>query len=67
MLLNPDPDLFAQVFGRFSPHSINLSHEMIIESLITSAEACFGVKLINQPLSETEWQNILNSDIGSQQ
>lgn len=62
MLLNPDPDLFAQVFGRFSPHSINLSHEIIIESLITSAEACFGVKLINQPLSETEWQTILNSD-----
>ena len=62
MLLNPDPDLFAQVFGRFSAHSINLCHEMIIEALIISAEACFGVKLINQPLSETEWQTILNSD-----
>ena len=64
MLLNPNPDLFSQVFGRFSAHSINLSHEMIIEALILSAEACFGVKLVNQPLSETEWQNILNSDIG---
>ena len=59
MLLNPDPDLFAQVFGRFSPHQINLPNSTIIEALITSAETCFGVKLVNQPLSEMEWESIL--------
>ncbi len=62
MLLNPDPVLFTKVFGRFSSHQINLPTVKIIETLVISAETSFGIKLVNQPLSETEWEAILNSD-----
>ncbi|NJL37972.1 MAG: lipoate--protein ligase family protein [Leptolyngbyaceae cyanobacterium SM1_4_3] len=61
MRLNPDPDLFKQVFG-VELEAIALpfySKETIIEALTTAAQRCFNLHLTPQPLSETEWQEIL--------
>jgi lipoate-protein ligase A len=59
MLLNPDPDLFTQVFGEFAPHRVKLpipiSEDrlipLVIESLTIAAQECFQVDLINPPLA----------------
>jgi len=63
--LNPDPDLFKQVFGVEAaiaplPHSI----ETIIEALTTSAQQCFNMSLTLEALSDGEWQEILGVGSG---
>lgn len=58
MLLTPDPDLFTQVFGRFSAHQISIPTATLMEALIQAVEDCFGIELVTQPLSESEWQAI---------
>ncbi|PSF39124.1 biotin--protein ligase [Aphanothece hegewaldii CCALA 016] len=65
MVLNPDNNLFEQVFN-CSPPKVNLpfSHfnfetiSVIIDTLIKSACQCFNIDLIYQPLSDSEWQQI---------
>lgn len=61
--LQPDPKLFAEVFGTefFPPVQLpqNLDLEKIIAALITAANDCFNIKLVVQPLSQDEWQTIL--------
>lgn len=61
--LQPDAELFSQVFGTesFSPVQLpqNLDIEKIIAALIAAAEDCFGMELKVQPLSESEWEAIL--------
>ncbi len=60
MKLNPDPELWRQVFPEaHSPlKNISLSNLEIIESLTHSAESCFGMELREQPLSPQEWKEI---------
>jgi lipoate-protein ligase A len=62
MRLNPDPDLFKQVFGvemQAIALPFNRSRETIIEALTASARQCFDIQLTSQPVTETEWQEIL--------
>lgn len=58
--LNPDPDLFKQVFGITleAIASFPYSKETIIEALTASAQQCFNIHLTPQPLSQKEWQEI---------
>ncbi|NJO41533.1 MAG: lipoate--protein ligase family protein [Cyanobacteria bacterium CRU_2_1] len=65
MQLESDPELFHRVFGsEIEPFDrpIHLSGENVIqgvvEALISSASAWFGVQLLTQPLSHEEWQQI---------
>lgn len=59
MQLNPDPDLFAEVFHQsLSPLWFSISHREITEGLKTAAEDCFGIKLVTQPLQSKEWEEI---------
>ncbi|MEC4817907.1 MAG: biotin/lipoate A/B protein ligase family protein [Scytonema sp. PMC 1069.18] len=63
--LQPDAELFARVFGAksFTPVQLpqNLDIETIIAALTTSASACFDAQLEVNPLSESEWQEIVSS------
>ena len=69
MRLNPDPDLFQQVFGEareaIAP-SWNCSRETLIQDvclgLMASAESWFGIQLSLCPLSDQEWQAILQDE-----
>jgi len=65
--LNPNPDLFHQVFGGLLPSSPSAfsprpypSHADIIQALTAAVSHCFGVELQHQPLSEPEWELILS-------
>ncbi|MTJ06436.1 biotin/lipoate A/B protein ligase family protein [Anabaena sp. UHCC 0204] len=64
MRLNPDPDLFKKVFDQeyFSsakfPQTIN--QETIINALIAAACDCFAMEIEVKPLSEDEWDMILD-------
>ncbi|MEQ8755652.1 MAG: biotin/lipoate A/B protein ligase family protein [Coleofasciculus sp. G1-WW12-02] len=63
--LEPDAQLFAQVFGE--PYAVNLPltqrgddlRQTVIEALTQAAADCFGVEFVVQPLSDLEWQEIL--------
>lgn len=61
--LQPDAELFAEVFGTesFTPVQLpqNLDIEKIMTALIAAAEDCFGMQLEAQPLSVSEWEAIL--------
>ncbi len=62
--LNPDAELFRQVFGVDLGSNLdlpeNLDQEKIINALITSACECFGMEIKVQPLSRTEWEEIIS-------
>ncbi|MFB2919417.1 lipoate--protein ligase family protein [Aerosakkonema funiforme] len=65
--LQQDPILFAQVFETAIPPPIDIPIiqraeapiQIVVEELIAAAERCFQVELQMQPLSELEWQAIL--------
>lgn len=61
--LQPDTELFAEVFGTESFTPVQLPHkphiEKIIAALIAAAEDCFDMHLEVQPLSPSEWEAIL--------
>ncbi|BAZ32963.1 biotin/lipoate A/B protein ligase [Cylindrospermum sp. NIES-4074] len=63
MQLNPDADLFKQVFGTesFSKPQLppNLDRDRVIEALIIAAGDRFAMQIEVQPLSEDEWKAIL--------
>lgn len=65
MRLEPDTQLFAQVFGEASPVNLPLTQrgddlkQTVIEALTQAAADCFGVEFVVQPLSDQEWQEIL--------
>ncbi|QXE24593.1 biotin/lipoate A/B protein ligase [Richelia sinica FACHB-800] len=63
MRLQPDADLFRQVFNTESFHPVqlpqNLNQEIIINALIAAACECFDIQLKLQPLTEGEWQAIM--------
>lgn len=63
MRLQPDVTLFHKVFGeKISPLKFPMTHQgktlvtTVIEALTQSAEECFGVQLVVQPLSPEEIQ-----------
>jgi len=60
MRLNPDPVLFQQVFEQPSEpfFTLPIPPQSIINALTTSAQKCFGMQLINQPLSKQEWHEV---------
>ncbi|MEQ8540449.1 MAG: biotin/lipoate A/B protein ligase family protein [Coleofasciculus sp. D1-CHI-01] len=65
MRLEPDAQLFTQVFGESSPVRLPLTQrgddlrQTVIEALTQAAADCFGVEFVVQPLSDQEWQQIL--------
>jgi lipoate---protein ligase len=63
--LNPDLELFNQVFGetiRHPPSAISqLSHAQIIDALTNSAQKHFQVKFEIEPLIDQEWSQIHTS------
>lgn len=65
--LQPDAELFQQVFGsevQFSPLPLaqtgKVRLETVVEALVQSAGQCFKAEFQVQPLSEVEWQAILS-------
>ncbi len=62
--LNPDLDLFKQVFNERtslpSPHILKLTNSQIVNSLIDAAQRHFQVKFETQPLADREWSEILS-------
>jgi lipoate-protein ligase A len=66
MRLNTDGDLFRQVFGiDLAPLQLPFAPEAVpqlIEALTASAQVCFNMELLAQPLTEAEWQQILDQE-----
>jgi lipoate---protein ligase len=60
MRLNPDPALSQQVFEQpiEAVLALKIPTQTIINALTTSARQCFGIQMINQPLSNKEWHEI---------
>lgn len=67
MRLNPNLDLFERVFSELitlPPAPISsLTHELIIDALITAAENHFQIKFEIEPLTDREWSQILDRQI----
>ncbi|MDZ8056023.1 MAG: biotin/lipoate A/B protein ligase family protein [Aulosira sp. ZfuVER01] len=63
--LNQDAELFTQVFGTESWTNVQLpqglSVEIIMTALMAAASYCFEMELVVQPLSSSEWEEILGS------
>jgi lipoate-protein ligase A len=61
--LQPDVELFSQVFGTESFMDVqlpqSLSVEKIISALVVAASDCFNMQINTQPLSKPEWEEIL--------
>lgn len=64
--LQPNAELFTQVFGEVMPlDKLPLQQRgeffipMVVDALTRAVADCFGVELIEQPLSDDEWQAIL--------
>ncbi|BAZ52282.1 biotin/lipoate A/B protein ligase [Nostoc sp. NIES-4103] len=64
MRLQPDAELFTQVFGAESFTKPQLPQSLTVEKIITALTAaasnCFATEIEVQPFSEMEWQAILN-------
>jgi lipoate---protein ligase len=59
MRLQPDAELFAQVFGAESlTVQLSLGVDKIMAALITAAQDCFDMQIGVQPLSPSEWDGI---------
>lgn len=67
MRLQPDAELFTQVFGAESFTTVQLPQgltvEKIIADLITAASDCFDIQIEVKPLSQSEWEEILAKPI----
>jgi len=65
MRLQPNAELFAQVFGGESFTNVELPQSLTVEKIITALVAaaihCFDMQIIIQPLSEDEWRAILET------
>lgn len=63
MRLQPDTELFTQVFGAESFTVVklpqNLNVEKIMTALIAAAGDCFNMEIDLQPISQLEWDKIL--------
>ena len=62
--LEPNAELFAQVFGEEATVNLPLEQQgdaliqKVVDAMTEAAVECFGVQLVEQPLSETEWEAI---------
>ena len=69
MMLSTSPELFAQVFAQSSPCNLldlipvpaDRSIARIILALTQAASLYFKIKLVEQPLSKSEWQDIVTN------
>jgi lipoate---protein ligase len=61
IILSPDPELFTQVFNEPPPQKMQFLIPTVVEALTQAAKDCFNIELISQPLSENEWQEVLNT------
>jgi lipoate-protein ligase A len=63
ILLNPDADLFEQVFGKGTFTAVklpeSLDQETIINALIDAACNIFSMQVELKPFSDNEWEDIL--------
>lgn len=60
IMLKPDQELYRQVFGeKLSFVSQLPSAEKVIKALTEAAMSCFEMDLINQPLSQGEWLEVV--------
>jgi lipoate-protein ligase A len=67
MRLEPDTQLFNQVFGEeaLPPISLPIAQQgdvliqTLVDALTNAAAACFGIQLVKKPLLDEEWQAIL--------
>lgn len=61
--LQPDIELFTQVFGEESATNVqlpaNLDVHQIMNALIAAAGDCLGMQVNVQPLSSSEWEEVL--------
>jgi lipoate-protein ligase A len=63
--LEPDAELFTQVFGesfsQVQPFTQRgeILIQTVIEALVSAANSCFSIQLAVQPLSQFEWKGIL--------
>ncbi|MCG6134052.1 MAG: lipoate--protein ligase family protein [Nostoc sp. LLA-1] len=61
--LQPDIELFSQVFGEASATSVqlpvNLDLDQIMNALTNAACDCFGMQINVQPLYQSEWEEVL--------
>lgn len=67
MRIEPDPELFFQVFDRdLEPLNLPFAHRgeaainVVVEALTAAATRCFGVHFAMQPFSDAEWQAVLH-------
>jgi lipoate---protein ligase len=69
MRLNPDLELFKQVFDEIITHPptsiLPLTNVQIINALTTSAQRHFQVKFEIEPLSDREWSQISENSIAT--
>jgi lipoate-protein ligase A len=69
MRLEPETKLFTQVFGEAAPSPVDIPVtqrgealiQTVVDAMTEAATHCFGVQLVTQPFSETEWQAILTA------
>ena len=69
MRLEPEAGLFTQVFGEAAPSPVDIPVaqrgealiQTVVDAMTEAATHCFGVQLVTQPFSETEWQAILTA------
>ena len=69
MILSTDKALFQTIFNQSAPWNLSLmdllpnnySTEQIIPTLTEAAKQHFKIDLITQPLSDEEWQTIINN------
>ncbi|MBD2493667.1 biotin/lipoate A/B protein ligase family protein [Nostoc sp. FACHB-280] len=64
--LQPDAELFAEVFGTESFNNLHFpySHEQIITALIAAAQDCFDMEIEVQPFSQLEREEIMAFNLG---
>ena len=67
MMLDVEPQLFVKIFNELPPANLveliaDSKHEAIaniVDTLILAAQEWFRINLVEQPLSDAEWQDIL--------
>ena len=71
IILSRDRELFNQVFGTVAPRNAELLINQegdklipkVVEALTEAAISCFGMELVEAPLSSHEWEEILGTII----
>ena len=67
MILSTDQTLFKTIFNQAAPWDLGLLEQLpknycletIVTVLINTAQQCFDINFIPQPLSSKEWQDVI--------